>query len=409
MPLADTCRPVTFDDMVGQQHLIGPNGILRNMANRHTLQSVIFYGPPGTGKTTAALILAESVSKPLYKLNAVSAGTSDIKKIVDKADDTGCVLYLDEIQYFNKKQQQSLLPYMESGLITLIASTTENPYHDVYDAILSRCMILEFKPISRTDILQRLRQVAAQTGAPASLLTDEVMNFIAGTASGDVRRAMNTLELVTAQYPDHPDQVTIEDVKALLPSAMAVGFDKDGNSHYQYVSALQKSIRGSDPNAAVFYLAKLLEGGDILSPCRRLQVIAHEDIGLGNPDAIPFVNACITAAQQLGLPEAAKPLTNAVIYLAISRKCSTAENTYNRAVEDIKAGLGTAVPAHIRQEHSPGYLYPHDYPNHWVWQQYMPDDLVGHIYYVPGDNPFEQAMATYWGNIMSQPQNKLPR
>lgn len=402
MPLADTSRPVTFDDMVGQPHLIGPNGILRNMADRKTLQSVIFYGPPGTGKTTAALILADSVDKPLYKLNAVSAGTSDIKKIVDQTKDIGCVLYLDEIQYFNKKQQQSLLPYMESGAIILIASTTENPYHDVYDAILSRCMILEFKALSSLDVEHRLRQVAASYNPTAASIPTECLHFIAGTASGDLRRAMNTLELVLAQYPDHTDQLTIDNIKALMPTAMAVGFDKDGESHYQYVSALQKSIRGSNPNAAVFYLAKLLEGGDIISPSRRLLVIAHEDIGLGNPAAIPFVTACIEAAQQLGMPEAAKPLTNAVIYLAISRKCNTAETTYNKAAADIHAGLGTIIPEHIRRAHNPTYKYPHDYPNHWVPQQYMPDDIRTHVYYEPGDNPFEQEAARYWQEIMTR-------
>lgn len=396
MPLADTFRPNQLNEMVGQQHLIGPNGILRNMINQKTIQSVIFYGPPGTGKTTAALILSKSAAKPLYKLNAVSAGTQDIKAIIEKEKD-GCIIYLDEIQYFNKKQQQTLLPYIESGAITLIAATTENPYHNIYKALLSRCMILEFKALQANDIENRLRQIAKAENIE-NRFEENTLHFIAQTASGDARSALNTLELTCAQYPQ--GTISVKNVKDLLPSVMAVGFDQDGDSHYQYVSALQKSIRGSDPNAAVFYLAKLLEGGDILSPCRRLLVIAHEDIGLGNPNAAAFVMACVEAAQQLGMPEAAKPLTNAVIYLAISRKCSTAETTYNKVLEDIHAGKGMIIPPYLRQAHAHGYLYPHNYPNHWVPQQYLPDDCAGHIYYTPGNNPFEQEMARYWANIM---------
>lgn len=396
MPLADTFRPNQLNEMVGQQHLIGPNGILRNMINQKTIQSVIFYGPPGTGKTTAALILSKSAAKPLYKLNAVSAGTQDIKAIVEK-EKNGCIIYLDEIQYFNKKQQQTLLPYIESGAITLIAATTENPYHNIYKALLSRCMILEFKALQADDIENRLRQIVKAENIE-NRFEQNTLHFIAQTASGDARSALNTLELTCAQYPQ--GTISVENVKDLLPSVMAAGFDQDGDSHYQYVSALQKSIRGSDPNAAVFYLAKLLEGGDILSPCRRLLVIAHEDIGLGNPNAAAFVMACVEAAQQLGMPEAAKPLTNAVIYLAISRKCSTAETTYNKVLEDIHAGKGMIIPPYLRQAHAHGYLYPHNYPNHWVPQQYLPDDCAGHIYYTPDDNPFEQEMARYWANIM---------
>lgn len=396
MPLADTFRPNQLNEMVGQQHLIGPNGILRNMINQKTIQSVIFYGPPGTGKTTAALILSKSAAKPLYKLNAVSAGTQDIKAIVEKEKD-GCIIYLDEIQYFNKKQQQTLLPYIESGAITLIAATTENPYHNIYKALLSRCMILEFKALQADDIEKRLRQIVKAENIE-NRFEQNTLHFIAQTASGDARSALNTLELTCAQYPQ--GTISVENVKNLLPSVMAACFDQDGDSHYQYVSALQKSIRGSDPNAAVFYLAKLLEGGDILSPCRRLLVIAHEDIGLGNPNAAAFVMACVEAAQQLGMPEAAKPLTNAVIYLAISRKCSTAETTYNKVLEDIHAGKGMIIPPYLRQAHAHGYLYSHNYPNHWVPQQYLPDDCAGHIYYTPGDNPFEQEMARYWSNIM---------
>lgn len=399
MPLADEHRPLSFDDMVGQQHLVGPGGILRNMADSHSLQSVIFYGPPGTGKTTAALILADSANKPLHKLNGVSAGTSDIKKVAESAPNTGCVLYLDEIQYLNKKQQQSLLPYVESGAVTLIASTTENPYHDVYDAILSRCLVLEFKRIAPEDIYQRLvRAVLSHKNGLDDIPTD-VLNFIAQIASGDVRRAFNTLELVAAQFAGRLSNVTVQDVKGLLPSAQMAGFDMDGDSHYSYISALQKSIRGSDPDGAVFYLTKLLEGGDIVSPSRRLLVIACEDIGLAYPGAIEHTLACVRAAEMLGLPEAYKPLTQAAILLANAPKSNSNEPAYMAAQEDIKHGLGTTVPWYLRTSCAPGYLYPHQYPDHWVDQQYLPDDIADRRYYVPGDNPDEQQSAEYWDYI----------
>lgn len=400
-PLASRIRPTELSDVVGQRHLLAPGKPLYNLIQSGNIPNLIFYGPSGTGKTTVASIIAKKTNKALRRLNGTNASTKDIKEIVSELDTfetvNGVLLYLDEIQYFNKKQQQTLLPYIESGTITLIAATTENPYHNIYKALLSRCMILEFKALQADDIENRLRQIVKAENIE-NRFEQNTLHFIAQTASGDARSALNTLELTCAQHPQ--GTISVENVKNLLPSVMAAGFDQDGDSHYQYVSALQKSIRGSDPNAAVFYLAKLLEGGDILSPCRRLLVIAHEDIGLGNPNAAAFVMACVEAAQQLGMPEAAKPLTNAVIYLAISRKCSTAETTYNKVLEDIHAGKGMIIPPYLRQAHAHGYLYPHNYPNHWVPQQYLPDDCAGHIYYTPGDNPFEQEMARYWANIM---------
>ena len=402
MPLADRNRPRSFDDMVGQKDLIGPDGILRRMADAKTLQSVIFYGPPGTGKTTAALILADAVDKPLHKLNAVSASTSDIKAIAKDAPPEGVVLYLDEIQYFNKKQQQSLLPYIESGAITLIASTTENPYHDVYDAILSRCAVLEFKPVPAEDVYHRLvNAVSGDDDGLGSICTDVLM-FVAQISSGDLRRAFNTLELIASRFADGLSDVTVDDVRALLPSAQTAGFDKDGDSHYKYVSALQKSIRGSDPDAAVFWLAKLLEGGDIISPSRRLMVIACEDVGLAAPGAVQHTYACMQAAHMLGLPEAYYPLTQAVVMLALAPKSNSIGKAFDAARQDIREGRGTVVPWHLTSERHPAYVYPHDCPDHWADQQYLPDDLLMRRYYEPGDNPTERGAYDYWAYIRNK-------
>mgnify|MGYP001081312856 CR=1 FL=1 len=398
MPLADTVRPTTFDEMVGQQHLVGPNGILRQMANDQIHQSIIFYGPPGLGKTTTALILAEAWNKPLHKLNAVSAGTSDIKKIVEKAPQSGVILYLDEIQYFNKKQQQSLLPYVESGIITLIASTTENPYHNVYDALISRCMIVEFIRPTKDEIATKIKQVSQDPHQSLYGLSEDVISYIAGISAGDVRRALNTSEIACMQNPNHA-QITVDDVQRLLPAAVMAGFDTTGDNHYGYISALQKSIRGSDPDAAVFWLTKLLEGGDIISPCRRLPAICCEDIGLAYPEAIVITMACCQAAETLGLPEAYKPLTQAVLLLATAPKSCSNEPAWMDARDDIKNGLGAIIPAHINGEHAPGYKWAHEYPNHWVDQQYLPDDIKQKQYYKPGDNPTEQQAYAYWERI----------
>lgn len=398
MPLADKYRPTSLDDMVGNQHLIGSNGILHKMIEDHSVQSMIFYGPPGIGKTTSAYILADAVNKPLAQLNAVDATVSDIKNLAKSAPDTGVVLYLDEIQYFNKKQQQSLLPYVEDGTITLIASTTENPYHDVYDALLSRCLVLEFKRPTVEDIQNRLSEVVEAEFGTIDAFRPEILKLIAQIASGDVRRALNHIEMLSQQFHD-TQAITIDDLKNVLPSQVMAGFDMDGDSHYGFISCLQKSIRGSDADAAVFWLTKLLEGGDIISPCRRLLVIACEDIGLANPQAIEHTLACTEAAQRLGLPEAYKPLTQAVIYLAMCPKSNTNEPAYMAAQADIQAGRGTNIPPYMRTACAPGYKYPHDYPNHWVNQLYMPLDLAGRKYYTPGDNPTEQNAYNYWQNV----------
>lgn len=398
MPLADDLRPRSFDEMTGQTRLVGPNGLLRHLAETKTPRSVIFYGPPGCGKSTAALIYADALDRPLSKLNAVDASVTDIKKIAANAGPNGSVVYLDEIQYFNKKQQQSMLPYLESGTITLIAATTENPYHEVYDALLSRCAIMEFTRPSWQEIASHLTMLAQDPKSPIYELNQEVCDFVAKTCSGDVRRAIGDIEMALAVTTD-PKSITIDGIRSIKPSLSMAGFDLNGDSHYAYVSALQKSIRGSDPDAAVFWLAKLLEGGDIIGPARRLLVIACEDIGLAYPDAIVHTLACCEAAERLGLPEAYKPLTQAVLLLATAPKSNSNEPTWQAAQADIRNGLGATVPRHIASEHAPGYIYPHDFPNHWVSQQYLPDDLNGRVYYHAGDNPYEEQAKTHWENV----------
>lgn len=393
MPLADALRPTSFDTMVGQEHLVGPHGILRKMVENNSVSSCIFYGPPGTGKTTAALILAASTSRNMVKLNAVSASSADIKQATSKPN---TLLYLDEIQYFNKKQQQLLLPSVESGDVILIASTTENPYFSVYDALLSRCTVLEFKRPSQNDIAKLITTEASTPTSPLHGLNKSVIDQIAAISSGDVRRALTCAETLCLTHD--PQDITEETLKEYTPSASMAGFDAHGDSHYAYISALQKSIRGSDPDAAVFWLTKLLEGGDMISPIRRLQVIAAEDIGLAYPDAMVHTLACCQVAERLGLPEAYKPLTQAALLLALAPKSNSNEPAYMTAQKDIAEGKGATVPSHLAAEHAPGYIYPHNYPNHWVAQQYLPSDIINH-YYQPGNNPQEQQAIAYWKRI----------
>lgn len=400
MQLTKQFRPQNLSDMIGQPHLVGPNGILTTMLQNKKISSMIFYGSPGCGKTTAARIIAKQSSLPYYEFNATKASLKDIRDAIQTSchnPNSPALIYLDEIQYFNKKQQQSLLPYIEDGTIVLIGATTENPYFCCYDALLSRCITIEFKTISAVKIYEYMKNIICpQTNR--TNIDDDALTAIANRASGDVRRALNMLNLAFTQY-DENHQITYDDINVISPNINMSGFDTNSDNHYALISALQKSIRGSDPDAAVFYLARLLEGGDILSPCRRLLVIANEDIGLANPNAIAITYACVETAKQLGLPEAAKPLTNAVLLLAMSPKTNTSETAYFPAVDDIKNGMGINIPKHIASEHAPGYIYPHNYPNHWVSQQYLPDDLINRKYYVPGDNPMEQNAKNYWDNI----------
>ena len=402
-PLADRVRPESFDDIAGQAHLFGPNGILRRMVSRGVIPSMIFFGPPGCGKTTAANVIAKASGKTLHKLNATTASLSDIRDVARDTDGLlgadGVLLYLDEIQYFNKKQQQSLLEYLEDGRITLIASTTENPYYYIYDALLSRCSVFEFKHVSPADISLRLKNILAKH-YPNLRLDDGVLDDIAHAAGGDVRRALTMLEVAEGSADMDEDGVRhIRSVKEFIPSVVQSGFDRDGDVHYDLLSGLQKSIRGSDPDAAVFYLARLLQGGDLISPCRRLMVIASEDIGAAYPMAAVITRACVESAKELGLPEARIPLANAAVMLATAPKSNSAYNAINAASADIERGMGAEIPNHLRSPQFKGYKYPHDFPNHWVDQQYLPDDLHGKTYYEYGENKTEQAAKAYWDKI----------
>jgi len=405
-PLADLIRPQSFDEVVGQKHLVGDNGVLRRMCKQRHFTNMIFFGPPGTGKTTVAEIVAREAGMNLHRLNATTATLADIKEVIADSGSvfgsSGTMLYLDEIQYFNKKQQQSLLEYIEDGRITLIAATTENPYMYVYNAILSRSAIFEFYPLSEEDIAAALRRALdylIKSAGKSKRASDEVISYIASCGAGDARRAIGLLE--NAFYASG-DELELDIIKAMTPKVVGA-FDRAGNVHYDLLSALQKSIRGSDPDAAIFYLAKILEGGDLLGACRRLQVIASEDIGLAYSSAAQIVRACVESARELGMPEAAIPLAHATILLATAPKSNSAYLAYAAAASDVAAGKGQSVPDHMRPFHKyQNYKYPHDYPNHYVEQQYLPDDLVSAKYYTFGDNKAERAAAEYWSKIKGQ-------
>ena len=402
-PLADRIRPEKLEDMAGQRHLFGENGAIRKMLNRGFIGNMIFYGPPGTGKTSAANIIAGETERMIRRLNATTASLSDIKEIVSDTDSVfgrdGILLYLNEIQYFNKKQQQSLLEFLEDGRITLIASTTENPYMYVYNAILSRSMVFEFKALSSEDIIPLLEKgmkvLNSENGAEKTA-DIETLKFIADSGAGDVRRALNILE---NSYYMSDDAITKDEISKIMPKVVG-NFDASGTVHYDLLSALQKSVRGSDPDAAVFYLAKILEGGDLIGACRRLQVMAAEDVGLAYPQIIPIVRACVESAKELGMPEARLPLADAAILMATMPKSNSGHNAINEAIEAVAAGKGQNLPAHLRPVNNfSGYKYPHDYPGHYVKQQYLPDDLKEAVFYKYGENKAEQTAKKYWDNI----------
>ncbi|SHH93125.1 putative ATPase [Sporobacter termitidis DSM 10068] len=414
-PLADEIRPTSLDEVVGQEHILGKNGLLRRIIDSGTIPNMIFYGPSGSGKTTVANIIALKSGRALHKLNATTAGTADIKNIIAELDTlmtpNGVLLYLDEIQYFNKKQQQSLLEFIENGKITLIASTTENPYFYVYNAILSRSTVFEFKALTARSVLpavlRAVRLMEEREGLPAEL-EEGVAEHIASACGGDVRKAVNSVELLFSSSERTADAIRIrlEDAKALSQRS-AMRYDREGDSHYDIISALQKSIRGSDPDAALHYLARLLEAGDLISPCRRLLVIAAEDIGLAYPQAVAVVKACVDAALQLGLPEARIPLAEAAVLLATAPKSNAACLAIDAAMEDIRKGRSGDVPRELQnvhadsagQERGQNYKYPHDYPGHWVKQQYLPNEIKNARYYEYGDNKTEQAAKKYWDLI----------
>ena len=414
-PLADEIRPKTLDEVVGQKHLIGPSGVLRRLIEGGTSANMVFYGPSGTGKTTIANIIAEKPQKTLYRLNATTASLQDVKDIIGDVGTLmapgGILLYLDEIQYFNKKQQQSLLEFMENGKLTLIASTTENPYFYVYNALLSRSTVFEFKPVPAAEARIAVeRALEIQRGRSQLPLEweAEVPLHIATACGGDVRKAVNAVELLcqAARPQEGRLMLTMEDAEQLSQRS-AMRYDRDGDAHYDILSALQKSIRGSDPDAAVHYLGRLLEAGDLLSPCRRLLVIAAEDIGLAYPQAIVVTKACVDAAVQLGLPEAQLPLAEAAILLATAPKSNSAHDAIIAARADLKKGKTGDIPRQLQNVHADttgfdnrqNYKYPHSYPNHWVEQQYLPDALRGARNYEYGPNKTEQAAKAYWDKI----------
>ena len=414
-PLADLLRPTSLDEVFGQDHILAPGAVLRRLIDSGNVPNMVFYGPSGTGKTTVANIIAQKTNRKLCKLNATTASTADIKEIVAQLDTflapDGILLYLDEIQSFNKKQQQSLLEFIENGKITLIASTTENPYFYVFNAILSRSTIFEFRQIDAPAALKAVKRAVSfmeqRTGLTAAP-EDGALEYIAGAVGGDLRKAINAVEVLFSAGIPEGDKLplTLADAKAVTQKS-ALRADRDGDNYYDLLSALQKSIRGSDPDAACHYLARLLEVGQMQSACRRLMVIAAEDVGLAFPQIIPIVNACVDMALKLGMPEARIPLGDAAILMATSPKSNTGHIALDAALADVRKGKGHGFPRQLQnvhadtytQEQSQGYLYPHDYPNHWIRQQYLPDDIKNARYYEYGPNKLEQAAKVYWDRI----------
>lgn len=420
-PLADRIRPQTLDDVVGQRHLLGEGKALRRIIESGMIPNMVFYGPSGVGKTTVASIIARNTNMHLCKLNGTTASTADIRDVVAQVNTlqavNGVLLYLDEIQYFNKKQQQTLLEFIENGSITLIASTTENPYFYVYNAILSRSTVFEFKPVECEEVaraVERAFRLLAEESGLSLRLEDGVAAYIAMACGGDVRKAMNAAELCTVAAQGGEEAVVTMALARELTQRSALRYDRSGDEHYDILSAFQKSMRGSDPDAAVHYLARLLEAGDLPSACRRLMVCACEDVGLAWPQIIPIVKAAVDAAMMVGLPEARIPLADAVILVALAPKSNSGEAAIDAAMADIHKGKTGSIPRTLQNKHYDSaevqnkgqfYQYPHDFPNHWVDQQYLPDTLLGARYYSFGENKNEQSFKAYWENIKKRRQS----
>ena len=414
-PLADLLRPTNLDEVYGQEHILGKGAVLRRLIDSGKVPNMIFYGPSGTGKTTVANIIAKQTNRALYTLNATTASTADIKNIVAQLDTfmapNGVLLYLDEIQSFNKKQQQSLLEHIENGKITLIASTTENPYFYVFNAILSRSTVFEFKQIDSKAALQAIHRAVKYLEERTALKAfpeEGALEYIAGACGGDIRKALNAVEVLFSAGVPEGDKLplTLADAKVVTQKS-ALRADRDGDNYYDLLSALQKSIRGSDPDAACHYLARLLEAGQMQSACRRLMVIAAEDVGLAFPQIIPIVNGAVDMALKLGMPEARIPLGDVAVLMATSPKSNSGHVALDAALADVRKGKGGDFPRHLQNMHADtytmereqGYLYPHNFPGHWVRQQYLPDELVGTTYYEYGPNKLEQAAKAYWDAI----------
>ncbi|MDR1736116.1 MAG: replication-associated recombination protein A [Oscillospiraceae bacterium] len=417
-PLPERIRPTSLDEIVGQAHLVGKNGLLRRVIENGHIPNMIFYGPSGTGKTTLAGIIAARTDRTLHRLNATQAGIADIKAIFDGLDTllspNGALIYLDEIQYFNKKQQQSLLEFMENGKITLIASTTENPYFYVYNAILSRATVFEFFSVTPEEILPAVRRAISMCGEAQGIDVSAepgVAEYIARSSGGDVRKAVGAVEMLVSAIPLGGDPViTLKDASAVSQRS-AMRYDRDGDSHYDILSAYQKSMRGSDPDAAVHYLGRLLSAGDMPSACRRLLVCAAEDVGLAYPQIMPIVKSCVDSALQVGLPEAALMLSMAVVMVATAPKSNSASGAIGAAMADLQSGKSGDIPAHLKDGHyqgaqklghAQGYKYAHDFDNNYVKQQYLPDALKDAVYYTPGGNKFEQALKKYWDAVKGE-------
>ena len=414
-PLADRLRPESLDDIVGQRELLAPGRPLRKIIESGNIPNLIFYGPSGVGKTTLASYIARITNRSFKKLNGTTASTADIKDIVSSLNTfeglNGVLLYLDEIQYLNKKQQQTLLEFIENGSITLIASTTENPYFYIYNAILSRSTVFEFRPVEPEEVkraIDRAIRILSEEKGKAIDFSDEAKAHICSACGGDVRKSLNAVELCVLAGDEGEFIKVDEELAKSLTQRSGARYDRDGDSHYDVISAYQKSMRGSDVDAALFYLARLVEAGDLISACRRLVVCACEDVGLAYPQIIPIVKSCVDIAMQVGFPEARIPLADAVIMVCLAPKSNSGVNAISAAQEDVRKGHGQVVPRQLQNVHADGeerdvkgqhYLYPHSYPNHWIGQQYLPDDLVGHTYYDFGDNKTEQAYKAYWERI----------